>query len=94
MERPRNELKTATHVYARCVTHLRAPCREGAEELLVRRLGQMLMVEVEQRAARLQIRTKLAQDREQIPSALLDADICAFDEVQQLALGQPAPGTD
>jgi iron(III) transport system substrate-binding protein len=29
MERPRNELKTAPHVYARCVTHLRAPCREG-----------------------------------------------------------------
>src|SRR5579859_3849788 len=27
-ERPRNEVKTVTHVYAQGVTHVRAPCRE------------------------------------------------------------------
>src|SRR5579859_804489 len=29
-ERPRNEVKTVTHVYAQGVTHVRAPCREGS----------------------------------------------------------------
>jgi hypothetical protein len=26
---PKTELKSVTHVYAHCVTHVRAPCREG-----------------------------------------------------------------
>jgi hypothetical protein len=29
VKRPRSEVKTVTHVYARCVTHVYALCREG-----------------------------------------------------------------
>jgi hypothetical protein len=33
VKRPRSEMKTVTHVYAHCVTHVCAPCREGERAL-------------------------------------------------------------
>jgi hypothetical protein len=40
-EKPRKEMKNVTYVYIHCVTHVRAPCREGEDRsplVAVRRL--------------------------------------------------------